>query len=207
MAWRIEHISYLVPCTPVTINHNLTVIAYSYSPVAERFLRCSGRRYSSGLRPPQAERGMLPAAFAKRGPHGVSTLSIVASATGVAFLGLLGFEAIVEILNFLCESLTMYEICRERGKFGINSSMSCSMCMRQGAASSDSHFRLLDGCLCSSTRWLETCKRLRAGALPTTIVAHDGLGICLSLAYRISTADELVTPTSQLRENRGVESG
>lgn len=68
---------------------------------------------------------MLPVAFAKRGPHGVSTLSIVASATGVAFLGLLGFEAIVEILNLLCESLTMDEICRERGKLG--GSMSCSM--------------------------------------------------------------------------------
>lgn len=51
----------------------------------------------------KAERGLLPAAFAKRGPHGISTLAIVASSTGVAFLGLLGFEAIVEILNLLCE--------------------------------------------------------------------------------------------------------
>lgn len=51
----------------------------------------------------KAERGMLPAVFAKRGPHGISTLAIVASGTGVAFLGLLGFEAIVEILNLLCE--------------------------------------------------------------------------------------------------------
>ncbi|CAM9624730.1 unnamed protein product [Laminaria digitata] len=48
-----------------------------------------------------AERGLLPAVFAKRGPHGISTLAIVASSTGVAFLGLLGFEAIVEILNLL----------------------------------------------------------------------------------------------------------
>ncbi|CBJ26061.1 conserved unknown protein [Ectocarpus siliculosus] len=48
-----------------------------------------------------AERGMLPAVFAKRGPHGISTLAIVASSTGVAFLGLLGFETIVEILNLL----------------------------------------------------------------------------------------------------------
>ncbi|CAM9297789.1 unnamed protein product, partial [Hapterophycus canaliculatus] len=48
-----------------------------------------------------AERGMLPAAFARRGPHGISTLAILASGTGVAFLGLLGFEVIVEILNLL----------------------------------------------------------------------------------------------------------
>lgn len=47
---------------------------------------------------------MLPAVFAARGPHGISTLAIVASGTGVAFLGLLKFEAIVEILNLLCES-------------------------------------------------------------------------------------------------------
>lgn len=47
---------------------------------------------------------MLPAAFAERGPHGISPLAVLASSTGVAFLGLLGFEAIVEILNFLCES-------------------------------------------------------------------------------------------------------
>lgn len=47
---------------------------------------------------------MIPAAFAKRGPHGISPLAIIASSTGVCFLGLLGFEAIVEILNFLCES-------------------------------------------------------------------------------------------------------
>lgn len=46
---------------------------------------------------------MLPAAFAKRGPHGVSTVAIVASSTGIIFIGLLGFEAIVEILNLLCE--------------------------------------------------------------------------------------------------------
>ncbi|CAM9248438.1 unnamed protein product [Pylaiella littoralis] len=48
-----------------------------------------------------AERGMLPARFARRGPYGISGAAIVASGTGVAFLGLLGFEAIVEILNLL----------------------------------------------------------------------------------------------------------
>lgn len=46
---------------------------------------------------------MLPAAVAKRGPHGISTIAIVASSTGVIFLGLLEFEAIVEILNLLCK--------------------------------------------------------------------------------------------------------
>lgn len=51
----------------------------------------------------QAERGMIPAAFARRGPYGVSTSAIIASGTGVIFLGLLDFEAIVEILNLLCE--------------------------------------------------------------------------------------------------------
>lgn len=51
----------------------------------------------------QAERGMLPAAFAKRGPHGTSPLAVLASAMGVLLLGILGFEAIVEILNLLCE--------------------------------------------------------------------------------------------------------
>ncbi len=48
---------------------------------------------------------MLPELFAKRGSHGISGAAIVASGTGVAFLGLLGFEAIVEILNLLCELL------------------------------------------------------------------------------------------------------
>lgn len=48
---------------------------------------------------------MLPELFAKRGTHGISGAAIVASGTGVAFLGLLGFEAIVEILNLLCELL------------------------------------------------------------------------------------------------------
>lgn len=51
---------------------------------------------------------MLPAVFAKRGPHGISTLAIVASSTGVAFLGLLGFETIVEILNLLCEPFEVF---------------------------------------------------------------------------------------------------
>lgn len=46
---------------------------------------------------------MLPELFAKRGSYGISGAAIVASGTGVAFLGLLGFEAIVEILNLLCE--------------------------------------------------------------------------------------------------------
>eukprot|EP00752_Nemacystus_decipiens_P005119 g4644.t1 len=48
-----------------------------------------------------AERGMLPAMFAKRGTYGISGPAVIASGTGVAFLGLLGFEAIVEILNLL----------------------------------------------------------------------------------------------------------
>jgi len=52
----------------------------------------------------QAERGMLPAALAKRGPYGISGFAVIFSATGVAFLGLLDFQAIVEILNVLCES-------------------------------------------------------------------------------------------------------
>lgn len=47
---------------------------------------------------------MLPAVFAKRGSYGISGAAVIASGTGVAFLGLLGFEAIVEILNLLCES-------------------------------------------------------------------------------------------------------
>lgn len=46
---------------------------------------------------------MLPAMFAKRGTYGISGAAVIASGTGVAFLGLLGFEAIVEILNLLCE--------------------------------------------------------------------------------------------------------
>eukprot|EP00903_Cladosiphon_okamuranus_P008709 g8343.t1 len=48
-----------------------------------------------------AERGMLPAMFAERGSYGISGAAVIASGTGVAFLGLLGFEAIVEILNLL----------------------------------------------------------------------------------------------------------
>lgn len=59
---------------------------------------------------------MLPAVFAKRGPHGISTLAIVASSTGVAFLGLLGFETIVEILNLLCEPLKFVHV---RGDVGV----------------------------------------------------------------------------------------
>lgn len=51
----------------------------------------------------KAERGMLPAVFAKRGSYGISGHAVIASGTGVAFLGLLGFEAVVEILNLLCE--------------------------------------------------------------------------------------------------------
>lgn len=47
---------------------------------------------------------MLPAALAQRGPYGISGLAVIASAIGVAFLGLLDFQAIVEILNVLCES-------------------------------------------------------------------------------------------------------
>lgn len=46
---------------------------------------------------------MLPALFAKRGSYGISGAAVIASGTGVAFLGLLGFEAVVEILNLLCE--------------------------------------------------------------------------------------------------------
>lgn len=46
---------------------------------------------------------MLPAMFAKRGSYGISGAAVIASGTGVAFLGLLGFEAIVEILNLLCK--------------------------------------------------------------------------------------------------------
>ena len=50
---------------------------------------------------------MLPAMFAKRGTYGISGAAVIASGTGVAFLGLLGFEAIVEILNLLCEFVFM----------------------------------------------------------------------------------------------------
>ncbi|CAN0458135.1 unnamed protein product, partial [Discosporangium mesarthrocarpum] len=51
-----------------------------------------------------AEWGMLPAVFARRGPHGTSALAVAISSTGVLFLGLLEFTAIIEILNLLCES-------------------------------------------------------------------------------------------------------
>lgn len=66
----------------------------------------SYRRSSSGnLRCAcaQAERGMLPAVFAERGPHDISAMAVIASSMGIVFLGLLSFESIVEILNFLCE--------------------------------------------------------------------------------------------------------
>lgn len=73
---------------------------------------------------------MLPAMFAKRGSYGISGAAVIASGTGVAFLGLLGFEAIVEILNLLCE----FSLCL--GLFGFCPD-SCRSVKPMGVYSSD----------------------------------------------------------------------
>lgn len=48
-----------------------------------------------------AERGMLPAALARRSKHGTPTLAIVLSSIGIACLALLDFTHVLELLNFL----------------------------------------------------------------------------------------------------------
>ncbi|EFJ04485.1 hypothetical protein SELMODRAFT_138613 [Selaginella moellendorffii] len=48
-----------------------------------------------------AERGILPAAFARRSRYGTPVLGILFSATGVILLSWLNFQEIIEILNFL----------------------------------------------------------------------------------------------------------
>eukprot|EP00898_Chlorokybus_atmophyticus_P002314 jgi/Chlat1/3083/Chrsp21S03331 len=46
-----------------------------------------------------AERGMLPAIFAKRSRHGTPTLAILCSASGIVLLSFLSFEQIVMLVN------------------------------------------------------------------------------------------------------------
>jgi len=48
-----------------------------------------------------ADRGHLPALFARRSRHGTPTAAIVCSAVGIAFLATMSFLEILEVLNFL----------------------------------------------------------------------------------------------------------
>lgn len=138
---------------------------------------------------PQAERGMLPAAFAKRGPHGVSTLSIVASATGVAFLGLLGFEAIVEILNLLCESLGNLRSVSssEREKLDGSKYIAATLYLRQTAGSRDSQFSFARWLPCADRQdWLATRSKIyKQGALVPTIRGTTTCAFVFILTSRI----------------------
>lgn len=56
-----------------------------------------------------AERGMLPAAFARRSRHGTPTLAVLFSATGILVLSLMSFLEIVELLNTLYILATVLE--------------------------------------------------------------------------------------------------
>lgn len=56
-----------------------------------------------------AERGLLPACFARRSRHGTPTLAILFSACGILVLSLMSFLQIVELLNTLYILATMLE--------------------------------------------------------------------------------------------------